>query len=132
MTDRKGLIERRNHKRFKVKDGAIVAIIRPNPDSSYICGGKIINISKGGIAFRYANRNDESNKPFELSILFSRGLVSFTYLANVPFKCTWISDATDNSSFNHLKIMHRGVQFGDMIPNQISQLDIFIQRYAIR
>jgi len=146
MTNKKDFIERRKHERFKVKSGAI-AMIRPLPakqeqtknmsvdGDALVVRAKycqIINISKGGLAFRYIDRNGESNEPFELDVLFIQDSICFSYLKNVPFKIVWASHEASKNSSSNLRTKLLGVQFGKMMPNQISQLDRFIQECTIR
>jgi len=146
MTNRKELMERRKHKRFKVKSGAI-AMIRPlpaKPEQIMDMGmGKnaltakpkycqTINISKGGIAFRYIDRNGELNEPFELNVSFVQDSISFTYLKYVPCKTVWTSHEASKPSSSQVKTKQRGVRFGKMTPHQTSQLNRFIQKYTIR
>jgi hypothetical protein len=88
-----------------------------------------MNISKGGLAFRYIDGNGESTEPFELDISVARdGL----YLKNVPFKTVWVSPVAGHSAFIFLERKQRSVQFGEMTPHQISQLDYFLHNYTIR
>ena len=117
------VFERRQHRRFKVKSGAVVALIQCSLGDKYICWCKIINISKNGLAFAYIDRKGESNKQFELDILFSKDIANFTYLYKVPFTTVWVS--------HHPKSEQRGLQFGEMTSRQIFQLDTFIQEYTI-
>ena len=146
MTNKKEFIERRKHERFKVKSGAI-AMIRPLPakqeqtknmsvdGNALVAKAKycqIINISKGGLAFRYIGRNGESNEPFELDVLFIQDSICFTYLKNVPFNIIWTSYVASKNSSNNLRTNLLGLQFGKMMPNQIAQLDRFIQKCTIR
>jgi len=146
MTNKKEVVEYRDYERFKVKSGAI-AMIKPLPakqeqtknmsvdGNAFAATAKycqIINISKGGLAFRYIDRNGESNEPFELDVLFIKDSICFTYLRNVPFKIVWTSNAASKNSSSNLRTKLLGVQFGKMMPNQISQLDRFIQECTIR
>ncbi len=136
MTNKKEFVEYRKDERIKVKAGAIVTITigentSDNFASKYIQKGQIINISKRGLAFRYTDRNSESNEPFELDIIFSQDIISVTYLKDVPFKTVWVSNEDSKPSFGHLKIKQRGVQFGELMPNQKNQLDCFLQKYAV-
>jgi len=146
MTNKKDFIERRKHERFKVKSGAI-AMIRPLPakqeetknmsvdGNAFVATAKycqIITISKDGLVFRYIDKNGESNKPFKLDLLFIQDSICFTYLKNVPFKIVWTShDASKNPS-SKLTTKLLGLQFGEMMPNQISQLDRFLEECTIR
>ena len=146
MTNKKEFIERGKHERLKVKTGAI-AMIRPIPAKHeqtknmsmdrdvFIARAKycqIINISKDGLAFRYIDRNGESNELFELDVLFIQDSICFTYLRNIPFKIAWISPAAGKDLSGNVRTKLLGVQFGKMMPNQIAQLDRFIQECTIR
>ena len=93
---------------------------------------QIITISNNGLSFRYIDRNGESNEPFELDVLFIQDSICFTYLKNVPFKIAWASPADSKNSSNNLKTKLLGVEFEEMMPNQVSQLDRFIQECTIR
>ena len=135
MANKKEFVERRKHKRFKVKDSAIVAVKDSafvavlDTTPGYINLGRFINISKGGLAFRYDDRKGESTEPFKVDILSVQD--SF-YLYNIPFKTIWVSHAAGKPSFSFSKTSKQGVQFGDMAPSQIQHLDSFIEKYAIR
>jgi hypothetical protein len=146
MTNNKEVVERRKSERFKVKTGAI-AMIRPLSakqeqtknmsvdgntfvDRAKYC--QIIKISNDGLSFRYIDRNGESKEPFELDVLFIQDSICFTYLRNVPFKIVWSSPAGSKNSSRNLKTKLLGVKFGEMMPNQIAQLDRFIQECTIR
>ena len=145
MAYKKKCIMRGKHERLKVKTGAI-AMIKPIPATreqtknmnvernAFVARAKycqIINISKDGLAFRYIDGNSESNDQFELDILFIQDSICFTYLRNIPFKIAWISPDAKNLSSN-IRTKLLGVQFGEMMPNQMSQLDRFIQECTIR
>ena len=146
MTNKKGFIEHRKNERLKVKTGAI-AMIRPLPakqeqtknmsvdgnafvDRAKYC--QIITISNDGLSFRYIDKNGESKEPFELDVLFIQDSICFTYLKNVPFKIVWASPADSRNPSSNLKTKLLGVRFEEMMPNQISQLDRFIQECTIR
>ena len=64
--ERKKLVDRRIHKRFKVQDGAL-ALLRANIRKV----GQIIDISRGGLAFRYMSNGERLNGSFELNILLA-------------------------------------------------------------
>lgn len=131
MNNRNEYVEKRIHKRFKVKRGVIAAVIEPNIGCNYIYSGKVIDISKGGLAFQYAGRNGDSNETYELDLLVVKDIVCFAYLKRIPFKTTWISDMTTESLADELNPKQRGVQFVNLRPDQTSNLDIFLRKYAI-
>jgi hypothetical protein len=132
MTINKRFAERRKHERFKVKNGAI-AIIRPlNTPVTIQKYCQIINISKGGLAYRYIIKNGESNEPFKLDVLFIQDSICSVYLKDISSKTVWISHIDSKTSFSRATIKKRGVQFGEMMPNQISQLDHYLKKCTIR
>jgi hypothetical protein len=145
MDNGKEFIERRKHPRFKVKRGAVAAMIKTSPAKKEqtedlpmnegsiatatkdIQLGQIINISKGGLAFRYFYGEDEYNKLFDLDILFVKD--SF-YLKKVPVNTVWVSHAVSKPSLSLLKSKEQGLQLEELTPHQISQLDFFFQNYT--
>jgi hypothetical protein len=131
MTGKKEFAERRGHKRFKVKNGAIAIISPSNALATPQKHCQILNISKGGLALRYIIINGESNEPVELNVLFIQD-ICFTFLKNLPFKSVWISHTASKTSFSKLRIEQQGVEFGEMMPNQIAQLDRFLEKCTIR
>ena len=115
--------ERRKHNRFRVKDGASVVL-----RADFLELGEIIDVSRGGLAFRYIPSQQSTSASFQLVILLGDG--SF-YLPDIPFKI--ISDfETNHKRFSSSKISRCGVQFGKLTRNQASQLEYFVQRYATR
>jgi hypothetical protein len=132
MTDKKELTERRKHERFKVKNGAIAIIRLSNALATTQKYCQIINISKDGLAYRYIIKNDESNEPVKLDVLFIHDSICTAYLKYVSLKTVWVSHADSKASFGQVTIKQRGVQFGKMMPNQISQLDRFLEICTIR
>lgn len=132
MTIKKEFTERRKHERFKVKDGAIVMIRPLNALATTQKYCQIINISRGGLASSYIDKNGTLNEPFELELLFIQNSICFTYLKNVPLKTVWVSNETSKTSSSHLKTKQLGVQFGKMTLQQISQLDRFLEKCTIR
>ena len=145
MDNRKEFKERRKHPRFKVKPGAIAAMIKTSSvkekqvedmpmnmdfiDSAptTIQMGQIINISKGGLAFRYIDDGNEHDKLFDLDILFVQE--SF-YLKTIPANTVWVSQAARKPSLSFLKSKERGLQFEELTPHQVSQLDFFLRNYT--
>ncbi len=127
MANSKEFIERRKHERFKVKSGAVAAVF--SKASEYVHIGQIMNTSRGGLAFRYIDGNGELTELCELDILVAQD--NF-YLKDVPFKTVWVSPVADHPAFIFLEKKQRGVQFGNMTPHQISQLDYFFHKHTIR
>lgn len=142
--DRRSGTERRKHGRFKVKEGAFVMVMSAGVkleqiedmsmedielavvEAQPVQMGQIENISKGGLAFRYIDNKKVSNESFKLDILFARDAF---HLQGVPYKKISYFDTVSTSSIGIFNTKQQGVQFGEMMPNQISQLDYFIQNH---
>jgi hypothetical protein len=132
MANGKEFTKRGKHERLKVKNGAI-AMIRPlNALAATHKYCQIINISKGGLAFRCIDRNGEINEPFELDVLFLQDSVCLTYLKNIPFKTVWVFNEPAKASRSHLKTKQLGIQFGEMTPQHESQLERFLEECTIK
>ena len=102
--------ERRQHQRHQVKSGSISF-----KDKS----GEIIDISMGGLAFSYVDRDDWSLESFDRGMLLGEKELC---LEEVPLKV--ISDCAINSG---LSIIRRcGVKFEKLTPKQLAQLEYFI------
>lgn len=127
MSDEEAFIERRKHERFEVKSGAVVGV--PNTKSGYACLGRFINISKGGLAFRYDDKKVESTGVVKVDILSAQD--SF-YLYDIPVETVWISDAGIDPTSSRLTTKAIGVKFKELSPKQQVGLDVFIQKYTTR
>ena len=117
------LVERRKHKRFHVQDGAHAVLGTHYAELL----GQIIDISRGGVSFRYVAGEKPSSGSFELDI----SLANF-YLRKVPFKN--ISDFEISNEFflGSIPIRRRGIHFGELTHNQMSKLEYFIHKHTTR
>jgi hypothetical protein len=87
-------VERRKYARFKVHSRALAALSR-----SPTVAGHVINISEGGLSFRYVASQQRSEESPLLKLLmtdrrfFSKAL---------PFKSVWDSPTPDDFSFGSI------------------------------
>jgi len=124
---RKEVDERRKHKRFRVQNGAFAVLTAFSWPHSTQKLGQIIDIGMGGLAFSYIASEEPSNGSLELSIFLAENRF---HLRNIPFKT--ISDVeTKKVPFSSITMKRSGVQFGELTPNQISQLKYFISNHTI-
>ncbi|MEE8431849.1 MAG: PilZ domain-containing protein [Candidatus Desulfatibia sp.] len=123
MTNSKGFIEKRKHRRFKAKEGAFAVVT--SGDNKI---GQIKNISKGGLAFQYVA--SEKKLAGLLTMDIFRNSKEF-YLKNVSVKTTSDIYVDNKSPFSTIILRQCGGKFADLADNQISQLDRFIQNYTI-
>jgi hypothetical protein len=120
----KGFVERRKHRRFKVHNGAFAAL-----SYRFTTLGRIADISRGGLSFRYVASKDQSNGSRELKIFLTDGSFCFD---KVPSTRIWDLAIPNEFSFGSITIRQCGVQFQDMTGNQKSDLEYFIQNCTIR
>ena len=120
MTDRTMPVERRQHKRIQIKSQADAVLLGP----TFTKGVQIIDISKGGLAFRYVHGQKPSNGLFELDILWDH-----IDLNLIKLKVKTISDYQIPNEFllDVIPLRRCGAQFAELTKDQISQLKNFIE-----
>ncbi|PIE59846.1 MAG: hypothetical protein CSA32_02130 [Desulfobulbus propionicus] len=116
---RSGAKERRENKRYKLKDGTF-AFFGATP-----C--RVLDISKGGIAVTYVDfkENPELSHPFRLS-LFSTANES--YLAPLAGELVEEVASFPASFFSVLQMKRLSIRFDQLSPEQKEQLDMFIAK----
>jgi hypothetical protein len=115
------MAERRKHKRFQAPKG-LFAVIGPG----FTKVGEVTDISMGGLAFRYLDRETPLNGAyidiFMIEEVFHFGKVSVKTISDVP-----VVGGTPSSL---VTIRRCGVQFEDLTDRQVFQLENFIKNYA--
>ncbi|WP_457554090.1 PilZ domain-containing protein [Desulfobacula sp.] len=122
MVGRKRTIERRKSKRYKAAEGAFAAI---SPHSDKL--GQIVDISMGGLAFKYIDtsiENKENQTPSDETIFLSS--MGF-YVGDLPFKTISDTEVTDTPSFSSMKLREKHVQFTDLSFKQLFDLDYYLR-----
>ncbi len=118
---KKELAQRREHKGIHVKSRAFVGI---GPHFNKV--GTLIDISMSGLKFCYTARRKQPNGLSLDIFLTDRDF----YLSYVPFKA--VSDSkTHDSPSGSVTTRQCTVQFGDLTPHQMSQLQYLIQNRTI-
>ena len=116
-------IEKRKHKRFRVKERAFVEF-SVNP----IKVGEMIDISVGGLSFRYLGNGECSEKTFDIKIYFPEGgfiseEINFRTASDFEIRPEFFPAIT--------KIRRRGGCFENLNQSQKSQIEQFIQNHTI-
>jgi hypothetical protein len=115
-------IERRKHGRLQGKTGALVSL-----GAEIKRMWHLIDISKGGLAFRYLGGMEEPQLFSELALLTKE--VSF-FLEKIPF--TVVADCEMNGRFlSNYTFRRCGVRFGRLTTDQSVQLQYFITKHSI-
>jgi hypothetical protein len=113
--------ERRKNKRYRVQKGVLVA-----PSTHVRKLWQVLDIGKGGLAFRYVSNDGELKTSSELDIV--TGDTRFL-LEQIPFRS--ISDfEMSDKPVSSRKVRRRGVQFGALTDTQVRQLDLLIRSHT--
>ena len=113
--------DQRTHPRFQVRIGVGAALGETKI-------GAITNISRGGLALSCFDFRGEDEKgwrgPPELSIVHEEGFS----LKNVP--CKILGDCSPSQVFFDSNINQCHIQFGELTPEQKSQLENFLDYFT--
>ncbi|KPK35301.1 MAG: hypothetical protein AMK70_05550 [Nitrospira bacterium SG8_35_1] len=113
--------ERRRHRRFEVKT---LAIAVPNKPTSQV--GRIINISKGGMAVRYLDQEDWADDADTIDILIDSNF----FMTNIPVQNVNDFKVENQVSFSVMNERQCCVQFGTLSSDQVILLDEFISEHT--
>jgi hypothetical protein len=119
-TKETGFADRRTHQRFEAQDETIVS-------PQLTVSGQIVNISLGGLAFRYVASRGRSEESSRLSI----SLTDSTFnLGMMPFKVVWDVAMPESLFCGAISLRYCGVEFGDLADYQKLGLRFFIHNYT--
>jgi hypothetical protein len=115
------LLERRSHERYEIRQGAIASL-------HLTVIGYAINISRGGLAFRYVASRDRSSEWSILKIsttdqTFNLGMIPVEVVRDVPIPESFTTGA--------ISLRSCGLKFGDLQDYQEFALRYFIQNYGV-
>jgi hypothetical protein len=116
-------VERRKHKRYQVDNGALVLV-----GWYYEKVGRIIDISKGGLAFRYMPHEKEEDES-DLAIVLAETNFYLDEMPNRTISDFELADEIPAAPTTHRR---RGVQFVDATDRQKAQIEFFINNYTSR
>jgi hypothetical protein len=119
----KGEFVKRKYHRYPAKEGVIVAF---KPHGKIL--GQMIDISLGGLAFRYIDSEKQPDDADQLIILVAHH--NFR-LDNVPFRTVSDQAIANTISFSSIKMRRRNVEFGNLSIIQVSAVNDFIMNYTV-
>lgn len=107
-------------KRFQVENGTIAL------DSVY---GEIIDISFGGLSFRYHALDDMMNRQQEFGIIFGGEELFFD---NIPLRnvSDMVLDVADEDAA--IEVRRRCMAFGELTREELARLAHFIKHHAVK
>ncbi len=122
MGNEKKFYDRRKHQRYKIAEGTFAAFRNSQKR------GLIMDISKGGLAFTYHAFNRTYEKSSELDIYLPGFKIFMTEI-----KVTIISEMTvpSRNPYSTIPIKKCGVEFNQLNPEQILQLEFLLQTHAL-
>ncbi len=116
--------DRRKFKRFKGKEGAFAAFIKPN---EFLNMGQILNISMGGLCVRYLSTDENHGGCSTIKIFGSNG--HFIHLDRV--QCRIVHDhEVPEGSWKQISTRCCGVEFESPCVKHLSTLQEFIDSFA--
>ncbi|MGA3114454.1 MAG: PilZ domain-containing protein [Syntrophobacteraceae bacterium] len=117
--------EKRKFKRFKSKEGAFAAFIRP---TELINMGQIQDISMGGLCVQYVSTNVDNKGCSEIKIFGSSG--RFIHVDRV--QCRIVYDQEVSEGFwEQISTRRCGVEFENLSAKHLSILQDFIDHFAL-
>ena len=116
--DRRRGTDRRSTQRFQVKSFTFVKLWSEFDEDI----GQLLDISSGGLSFRYMSEGEESRTFSKLSIFTNKSII----ISRIPFKT--ISDIELDRGSASIPIIFRrsGIQFGYLAPHQQLELEQFL------
>ena len=136
------MLDRREHKRFKVKDGSF-AVLRSRPAISGHMNGestcnaelgelstklaKIIDISGNGLAYYYIESQNRSSELAGLDLIFADDAF---YLGKILIKRVVDFKIDPTIRLSSFVIRRCGVQFSQLKLNQRTRLGYFLRNYT--
>lgn len=123
--------ERRKHARYKVREGAYAAL---SPDSAKM--GQIVDISRGGLCFRYIVHMDQMDENNETHVFVGDEGIYLEKMPNrviedIPVENGSMSGSLMIGSKGMRMVRQRRVCFGNLSGNQMAQLEYFIMNRTV-
>ena len=116
--------EKRKNVRLKAREGAFAV-----PEYDAGVPGQIIDISMGGLAFRYIANGKRTSESFLLDILISKDVF---YLKKLPV--VTVSDFYEMDEaipFSVILMRRCGVRFAELTQSKVSQIEYFIRHHSL-
>jgi hypothetical protein len=116
-------VERRKDVRFQTGKNTY-AVLRARGSKL----GRVIDISKGGLAFRYVSVGERLKGPLELDLLSHQ----YDYrIDKIPVKIISDLELANKKAFKSTTLKRVGVQFGKLTRAQKSKLEHFMRDHAV-
>ena len=121
MLHEKAQLERRQHKRFKIRNLMIAVQNRSNTKVA-----QVVNISQGGMAVRYVDEGELMTSTTEINILKNTDF----FMTEVPVDVIRDFRYDDEEHFTTVMERQSCMKFGNLEPEQQDRLDYLIMKYS--
>jgi len=122
--DKKMFEEKRKFKRFKGKEGAFAAFIKPN---ELVNMGQIQDISMGGLCVRYLATNESDSKRSAIKIFGTND--RFIHVDRVQCRIVYDHEVPEGS-WEQISTRRCGVEFENLSAKHMSLIQEFIDSFA--
>ena len=116
--------EKRKFKRFKGKEGALAAFIKPD---EFLNMGQVQDISIGGLCVRYVSKKEDNEGCCEIKIFGSND--RFIQVRRVQCRIVYDREAPE-CSWKQISTRRCGVAFENLSVEHLSMLEEFIDHFA--
>lgn len=120
--ERQEIPERRKSRRFRAEENTF-ALLRGRASKL----GRVIDISNGGLAFRYVSLGERLRGPLQLDLVPPHEDLR---LNKLPVRVVSNFEIESKTPSGLIRLRRVGVQFGGLTRNQRYQLDQFIRNYT--
>jgi hypothetical protein len=117
------LSERRKLRRLKAQENTF-ALLRGQTSKL----GRVIDISDGGLAFRYVSIGEQLKSVFELDLVSPRGDLR---LNGLPVKVVSNLERQGKTPSGRIRLRRVGVQFRELTHYQVSQPQHFMRNFMV-
>ena len=122
-------VERRRKQRFQAKEGSMVVLAMRGREE-LLRVGDLIDISQGGLSYRYVPAEERAGDPPNLDIFGYSGPP--IHLDGIPYQIVYDAEVPESFRFGIPKGARRcGVKFGELSDRQLSHLNAFISHYTL-
>ena len=121
------LSERRKQTRYMARNNTFIGF-----GSNSMKIGKILDISRGGIAFQNTQPRTKFFEFAELSLIVDDESLNIQQVPfKFPSKMVSVSDMPSKNPFNFIKVRRYAVEFQNLSELQLFWLDYFIKKHTI-
>ncbi|MFP3982415.1 MAG: PilZ domain-containing protein [Desulfurivibrionaceae bacterium] len=124
MSETKSFKERRKEPRFTMQAKTYAVLRQP---ANKI--GKILDISRSGLAFTYLSTNETLTKPVCRIDLLAED--EGVLVENLPFSSVSDCVVPNKQPFQQITMRRHSIKFGNLDEDQVNALELFIKKYFL-